>query len=72
MWGYYLKVKFKEKYEGRKIWYFNDCYLCDCVNTVFADKTECEGWIPELYQFWQYPYLNGENIEEVTMHRTRM
>ena len=71
-WGYYLKVRFKEKYSGRKIWYFNNCYLCDCVNTVFTDKEDCEGWISELMHSWHYPYLEGKNIESITIHRTRI
>lgn len=29
---WYLKIKFKEKYDGRKVYYMNNGYLCDCVN----------------------------------------
>lgn len=36
--AYYLRIKFKEKFDGRKIWYINDGYICDCVNTPFIDK----------------------------------
>ena len=68
---WYLKVKFKEKYKGRKIWYFNNSYLCDCVNLPFEDKTDCEGWIEELKHRSYYPYLNGQNIESITLHWTK-
>ena len=68
-YGYYLKVRFKEKYEGIKIWYYNNCYLCDCVNTLFLDKAECERWISELRNNRKYPYLKGENIESITIHK---
>lgn len=71
-WGYYLKVVFKEKYDGRKIWYFNNCYLCDCVNTVFTDKDTCQGWISSLMNKNQYPYMNGKNIESITIHKIRI
>lgn len=38
---YYLKIKFKDWYDGRKIWYMNDGYICDCVNLPFKSKTDC-------------------------------
>lgn len=68
-YGYYLEVRLKEKHEGRKIWYFNNSYLCDCINTLFADKEECEKWIPELMGRRQDPYLQGKNIEKITVRR---
>lgn len=45
---YYLKVKFKELYNGRKIWYQCSEYMCDCINKPFENKEECESWIPRL------------------------
>lgn len=68
-YGYYLEIRLKEKYGGRKIWYFNNSYLCDCINTLFADKAECEKWIPELMGRRQDPYLQGKNIEKITVRR---
>jgi hypothetical protein len=69
--GYYLKIRFKEKFDGRKIWYFNNTYLCDCVNTTFSIKEEAEKWIPEIMKLQQYPYLQGKNIESITVHKKR-
>jgi hypothetical protein len=69
--GYYLKIRFKEKYNGRKIWYFNNTYLCDCINTTFATKEDAAQWITEIMSFPQYPYLRGKNIESITIHKTR-
>lgn len=69
--AYYLRIKFKEKFDGRKIWYINDGYICDCVNTPFIDKEKCHGRIEELYKKREYPYCQGENIESITLHWTR-
>jgi hypothetical protein len=69
--GYYLKVCFKEKYDGRKVWYFNNTYLCDYVNTTFPTKADAEKWIPEIMSKPQYPYLQGKNIESITVKRRR-
>ena len=60
--GYYLKVRFKEKRDGRKIWYFNKTYLCDCINATFENKEDCEKWIPQLM---------GMDVESITLHKTR-
>ena len=69
--AYYLRIKFKEKFDGRKIWYINDGYICDCVNTPFIDKEKCHSRIEELYKKREYPYFQGENIESITLHWTR-
>lgn len=69
--GYYLKIRFKEKYNGRKIWYFNDLYLCDCVNTTFDKKEACIGWIDYIIKKPQYPYCLGKNIDSITIHKTK-
>ena len=26
---WYLKIKLKDKYDGRKIWYMNEDYICE-------------------------------------------
>ena len=52
--AYYLRIKFKEKFDGRKIWYINDGYICDCVNTPFIDKEKCHSRIEELYKKREY------------------
>lgn len=62
---WYLKVKFKDFYDGRKIWYMNDYYLCDCVNLPFEDKDECLSRIPEVKAKY------GDRIESITLHWTR-
>lgn len=62
---YYLKIKFKDWYDGRKIWYMNDGYICDCVNLPFKSKTDCESWIPDIQRKY------GDNIEKITLHWTR-
>lgn len=62
---WYLKIKFKEKHEGKKIWYMNDGYLCDCVNLPFTDKAECEKYIPRIKAKY------GNDIEYITLHWTR-
>ena len=67
--GYYLKVKFKEKIDGRKIWYFNNCYLCDCINATFDDKENCEEWMKEILENSKKPYSIYYHIESVTMHK---
>ena len=69
--GYYLKIRFKEKYNGRKIWYFNNTYLCDCVNTTFEKKEGCEKYIYDITHCCRYPYSMGENIESITTHKQR-
>ena len=63
--GWYLKIKFKDFYDGRKIWYWNNCYPCDCVNLPFDSREECESWIPELKSRY------GNRIESITSHWTR-
>lgn len=62
---WYLKVKFKEKHNGKKIWYMNDGYLCDCVNLPFSDKVECESYISEIKANY------GDRIKEISIHWTR-
>lgn len=62
---YYLKIRFKDYYQGRKIYYMNDCYVCDCINEPFTSKEECLDCIPEI----RYKY--GERIESITLHYTR-
>ena len=62
---WYLKIKFKEKCEGRKIWYMNEKYMCDCINFPFRNKEECEKNIAELKKKY------GDEIESITMHWTR-
>ena len=39
---WYLKIKLKDRYDGRKIWYMNDGYICDCVNLPFQNKDRIE------------------------------
>lgn len=62
---WYLKIKFKEKHDGRKVWYMNDGYLCDCINLPFKDKTECESYIPELKAKYK------DKIKKISVHWTR-
>ena len=62
---WYLKIKFKDFYDGRKIWYMNDYYLCDCVNLPFRSKEECKACIPEIKAKY------GSLIESITLHWTR-
>lgn len=70
--AYYLKIKFKEKFDRRKVWYVNDGYICDCVNTPFTDKEKCQNRIGELYKKREYPYCQGANIASITLHWTRI
>ena len=69
--GYYLKIRLKRKLDGRKIWYFNRTYLCDCVNATFEKKEDCEYYINELRKPWEYRNLHAAGIENITMHKTR-
>ncbi len=62
---FYLKIKFKDFYNGRKIWYQCAEYMCDCVNKPFESKEECISWISRLKKTY------GEMIESVTLHWTR-
>lgn len=62
---YYLKIKFRDFYNGRKIWYMNEHYLCDCVNLPFRSKEECESCIPEIKAKY------GDRIESISLHWTR-
>lgn len=62
---WYLKVRFKDFYDGRKIWYMNDYYLCDCVNLPFQSKEECKKCIPEIKAKYR------DKIESITLHWTR-
>lgn len=62
---WYLKVKFKDFYNGRKIWYQCREYICDCVNLPFEDKAECESWIPRIKEKY------GDRIEAIKLHWTR-
>ena len=62
---YYLKVKFKNRYNCRKIWYQCAEYLCDCINKPFENKEKCESWIPRLKKKY------GNEIESITLHWTR-
>lgn len=62
---YYLKVKFKDLYNGRKIWYQCSEYMCDCINKPFQNKEECESWIPRLKKKYK------DKIESITLHWTR-
>lgn len=67
---YYGKIKLKEKHNGKKIWYINDCYLCDCVNLPFESKEEAQKGV-EWFKSWcwgKYPYITG-NVESITIHR---
>ena len=70
--AYYLKIKFKEKFDDRKVWYVNDGYICDCINTPFMDKQKCQNRIEELCKKREYPYCQGKNIESITLHWTRI
>ena len=60
-----LKIKLKDRYDGRKIWYMNDGYICDCVNLPFQSKEECNTSIPMLERKF------GNRIESITLHWTR-
>lgn len=62
---WYLKIKFKDWHNGKKIWYMNRDYMCDCVNLPFDNKGECESWIPEIRRRY------GDRIESITLHWTR-
>ena len=62
---FYLKIKFKDFYNGRKIWYQCSEYMCDCVNKPFTSKERCKSWILRLKK------LYGERIESITLHWTR-
>lgn len=62
---WYLKIRFKDWYGGRKIWYQNDGYLCDCINLPFADKEKCEACIPRIIARY------GNDIEDITLHWTK-
>ena len=62
---WYVKIKLKERYDGRKIWYRNSRYICDCVNLPFESKEECESCIPEIKRKY------GDRIESITLHWTR-
>ena len=62
---WYLKIKLKERYDGRKIWYMNDGYICDCVNLPFQNKEECNASIPMIERKF------GNSIESITLHWTR-
>lgn len=62
---WYLKIKFKAKHDGRKIWYMNDGYLCDCINHPFTDKVKCKSYIPRIKEKY------GDNIENIKLHWTR-
>lgn len=59
---WYLKITLKEKCDGRKIWYMNDGYICDCVNLPFLDKEKCEKSIFRAKEIFK------ENIESITLH----
>lgn len=59
---FYLKIRFKDYYNGRKIYYLNDYYISDCVNTPFKTKEEAESYIKEI----KYKY--GDRIESITTH----
>ena len=63
--GYYFKIRFNEKINGRKIWYFNNTYLCDCVNSTFEKKEDCEKWIEDIKKTY------GKKIESITLHKRR-
>ena len=62
---WYLKIKFKDFYDGRKIWYMCYEYMCDCVNLPFEDKEECQAWIPRIKKKY------GDRIENITLHWKR-
>ena len=62
---WYLKIKFKDWYQGRKIWYMNYEYMCDCVNLPFEDKEECQAWIPRIKKKYR------DRIENITLHWKR-
>ncbi len=62
---WYLKIKFKEKYDGRKVYYMNNGYLCDCVNLPFTNKAECGKYISRVKAMY------GDRIELITIHWTR-
>ena len=62
---WYLKIKLKDRYDGRKIWYMNDGYICDCVNLPFQNKEECNASIPMIKRKF------GSRIESITLHWTR-
>lgn len=62
---WYLKIKLKNKYGNRKIWYMNNGYICDCVNLPFESKEECEKNITRLKEKF------GDRIESITLHYTK-
>ena len=62
---WYLKIKLKDKYDGRKIWYMNYGYICDCVNLPFQYKEECNASIPMIERKF------GDRSESITLHGTR-
>lgn len=69
--GYYLKIRLKRKFDGRKIWYMNRTYLCDCVNATFENKEDCEYYIKNiLNDKYGWRNLHWAGIESITMHRT--
>lgn len=68
--GYYLKIRLKRKLDGRKIWYMNRGYLCDCINATFENKEDCEAKISDLQKPWIYRDLHTAGIESITMHKT--
>ena len=69
--AYYLRLKFKEEFDGRKIWYLNDGYICGCVNTPFIGTVPYHSRIEELSKKREYPYCQRENMESITLHCTR-
>lgn len=62
---WYLKIRFKDFHNGRKIWYLNNYYLCDCVNLPFRSKEECKKYISEIKAKY------GDRIKTITLHWTR-
>lgn len=62
---WYLKIKLKDKCDGRKIWYMNNGYICDCVNLPFKDKEKCKASIPMIERKF------GNKIESITLHWTK-
>ena len=64
---YYAKIKFKEFYDGRKIWYLNNYYICDCVNTCFETREDVEEHVEDLKKRNFYPW---NMIDEISIHYT--
>lgn len=66
--GWYIKIRYKEKFEGRKIWYF-DSYLAlvDDVKSVlpFDNKQRAMDWAEDIEK------KSKHRIESISVHYRR-